>query len=374
MKKIALKSLLVFALLVTSISSACARIRVLSDTIIIQNDDGIDLAFEIQTTIYGTEYLTDPCDTSVLCRLIYDESYKNLEGKVRIPEKAGNYTVDAICVEAFKKCSKLTEVVLPSGIGSIGAEAFSGCSSLTDINLPEGIVNINVKAFYGCKELETITLPKSMIYLADEAFSGCTSLRTVVNLDLSKHYGYRIFANCPNFTDIDFSTASGRLGALFAGHDGIKSVVLPNSVLGLDTKCFYGCTNLESVSLPDNLIGGIGEWSFAGCDRLMTVRMTMTAPCRVWDNVFSETTKKDGVLIIPKGTREVYNETEGWDFAHIVEMGEGEGIEEIVDTGRKAEDAVYDLQGRRVDSSMFNTQVSAREKGVYIRGGKKYMK
>jgi hypothetical protein len=55
-------------------------------------------------------------------------------------------------------------------------------------------------------------------------------------------------------------------------------------------------------------------------------------------------------------------------------MGVASAIEEIEDGKLKIENsdgAVYDLQGRRMESSIFNSQSSIKKKGVYIQNGTK---
>ena len=56
-----------------------------------------------------------------------------------------------------------------------------------------------------------------------------------------------------------------------------------------------------------------------------------------------------------------------------LDFGDGEttGIREMEDGKRKMENGSYDLQGRRVESSIFNSQSSILKKGVYIVNGKK---
>jgi hypothetical protein len=39
----------------------------------------------------------------------------------------------------------------------------------------------------------------------------------------------------------------------------------------------------------------------------------------------------------------------------------------------KNDNAIYDLQGRRIECSMFNVQCSMLKKGIYIIGGKKHV-
>ena len=59
--------------------------------------------------------------------------------------------------------------------------------------------------------------------------------------------------------------------------------------------------------------------------------------------------------------------------AFRMDFGDGEttGIKEIEDGKWKMENGSYDLQGRRMESSIFNSQSSILKKGVYIVNGKK---
>ena len=69
-------------------------------------------------------------------------------------DKIGDY--------AFKGCSRLTSINLPSSITEIGVHTFDECSRLTSINLPDGITSISNGAFYGCiqKSQTTKTIQK----------------------------------------------------------------------------------------------------------------------------------------------------------------------------------------------------------------------
>ena len=57
-------------------------------------------------------------------------------------DKIGDY--------AFKGCSRLTSINLPSSITEIGDYTFAECSRLMSINLPDGITTIDDCAFWGC--------------------------------------------------------------------------------------------------------------------------------------------------------------------------------------------------------------------------------
>ena len=57
------------------------------------------------------------------------------------------YEVTAIVEEAFKGCTGITSVDIPSTVSAIGAGAFEGCTNLTQINIGKGIKEIGSRAF-----------------------------------------------------------------------------------------------------------------------------------------------------------------------------------------------------------------------------------
>ena len=75
-------------------------------------------------------------------------------GNVVIPKKITyqekEYTVTKID-DAFRSCSGLTFINIPSSVKSIRESAFSGCSGLTSINIPNGVESIGRYAFSSCE-------------------------------------------------------------------------------------------------------------------------------------------------------------------------------------------------------------------------------
>ena len=66
----------------------------------------------------------------------------------------GNYT--------FSGCSGLTSITIPDSVMSIGNGAFEDCAELTSINIPNSVTSINESAFFDCKGLVNITIPNSV--------------------------------------------------------------------------------------------------------------------------------------------------------------------------------------------------------------------
>lgn len=92
-----------------------------------------------------------------------------------------NSQIETIGPDAFKNCTGLERVVLPSSIKRICAGAFEGCSSLREIVFPSdgSDIVIETNAFKDCVSLRSVTLPESVEDVADGAFAGCTELMDI---------------------------------------------------------------------------------------------------------------------------------------------------------------------------------------------------
>lgn len=78
------------------------------------------------------------------------------EGTINIPDKYENMPVTSIGDNAFKGCSKLTDITISDSVTSIGDEAFKGCSRLTSIIISDSVTSIGKNAFNGCSNLTEI--------------------------------------------------------------------------------------------------------------------------------------------------------------------------------------------------------------------------
>lgn len=106
--------------------------------------------------------------------------------------------------------SKVTSVVIPNTIKSIGNAAFEDCAGLTSVTIGNGVTSIGYYAFTYCQSLTSITIPDSVTHINSEAFYGCTALKSVEIPSTVMHIGVHVFADCKNLKDIIFKGTTER--------------------------------------------------------------------------------------------------------------------------------------------------------------------
>ena len=183
---------------------------------------------------------------------------------------------------AFNGCTYLVSITLPDSLEYIGYRAFYNCSALTDFTFGTGLRTIDIEAFNGCKALTTVSLPAGLEILSDAAFCNCTALTTVSIPDSLTYYGYSVFGSC---TNLQYTALKG---AYYLGNSENRYVILVKTTNTATTMgevaettkfiadgAFYDCRYLESVVLPEGLLG-IGNSAFMNCVVLKNVTLPET--------------------------------------------------------------------------------------------------
>ena len=81
-------------------------------------------------------------------------------------------------------CKKLTSVIIPDSVTSIGNKAFSGCTSLISVTISDSVTTIGSYAFSSCSSLKSITIPNSVKSISDNIFTGCSNLTSITFEDI----------------------------------------------------------------------------------------------------------------------------------------------------------------------------------------------
>ena len=218
--------------------------------------------------INGIAYnLFDGDNTATVIRSFHpSETYKgNIEIPSMIQYAGRTYSVTAIGDSAFYKSDSLEAIVIPDGVLTIGNHAFEMCLRLIDVTLGENIRFIGDNAFYKNDSLEAIIIPGEVMVIGDHAFEMCPLLGKVVLGKNVRTIGAGAFSGCH-----------------------LLFVDIPESVKMIREKAFYGNENLDSVAV---------HWK---------IPLTITSDVFALDG-------RDVALIVPQGTRDLYENVPGWE-------------------------------------------------------------
>lgn len=132
------------------------------------------------------------------------------KGEIVIPEyvkiNKEKYLVTYIEANAFLNCEKLTSIIMPNSIVSIGHNAFKWCSSLTSVTISNSITTIEKYTFSSCSSLTNIIIPNNVTSIREFAFSNCHLLANITIPINFTNIGDMAFFNCSSVeTIIDHS-------------------------------------------------------------------------------------------------------------------------------------------------------------------------
>lgn len=207
------------------------------------------------------------------------QGYTNIAGALVIPSSVTyggtTYPVTTIGDFAFRLCSGLTSVSLPTSITNIKDYSFESCSGLVTINIPDSVTNIGHCVFRHCSSLTSITIPGGIHTIYNEAFSNCTSLTTAIINEGVGVIGNYVFNGCTSLDSLVLPSSAAYIGdGAFAGCTSLTRVNLSNNVAQIGQMAFNGCSALTNLSFGHT--GGssvltIGVYAFAGCGNLTRV-------------------------------------------------------------------------------------------------------
>jgi hypothetical protein len=122
----------------------------------------------------------------------------NLTGTLTIPAKVTAIGAYAFAKEdAYNSSSKLSGVVFPNGLLTIGANAFKYSKSLEAISLPESLTGLGEAAFYNCTHLKgTVRIPRNITSIESRVFGSDSIQYLVLHENVTEIKGYA-FANNP---------------------------------------------------------------------------------------------------------------------------------------------------------------------------------
>ena len=212
-----------------------------------------DFVYEGEAEFYVPEEapMASPASDFVIENGVLKE-YVGKGGDVVIPSG-----VTSIGNSAFSKNNEegerpVTSVVIPEGVTSIGDYAFSeNVPSLKHITFPSTLVSIGYDAFWSCEKLENFTLPSSLRTIGSGAFMFCDSLTSVTIPEGVTTIEGSAFFECKNLAEVTVAASVKELKwNEFAQCPSLKRVVLQDGFTTLGEEAFRDCDKLESIVIP----------------------------------------------------------------------------------------------------------------------------
>ena len=173
-----------------------------------------------------------------------------------------NYPVTIIRDRAFAEDKKLSSIILPTTLDSIGKQAFCN-STLEGIEIPSSVKKMGTDVFMWCTRLKEVEIKASLSALPSGTFLNCLSLEEI---------------NVPSqITAISDYT--------FSGCTSLKQVTLSDKLQTIGDRAFWGALGEDGritlgSSLPKALVTTFDEKTYQNTTLLTSVS-SLTAP---WDN------------------------------------------------------------------------------------------
>ena len=234
---------------------------------------------------------------------------------VVIPAQYQGKVVTSIESWAFRGCSGLTSVTIPSSVTSIGNYAFV-CVELVmetafpflsifveadnliyksidevlytkdesaivqypvgrsgSYVIPASVTSIGEGAFYGCRGLTSVSFAEGsqLTNIGNYAFHGCSGLTTITIPSSVTSIGEGAFVFCTGLTSVTIPSSVTSIGeSAFYNCSGLTSVTIGEGVTSIGNYAFSFCSGLTSVTIPSS-VTSIGNYAFAGCSGLTSI-------------------------------------------------------------------------------------------------------
>ena len=107
--------------------------------------------------------------------------------------------------------------------------------------------------------------------LGASCFKDCSGLKSVIIPSSVISLGDYSFTKCTSLTSITIPSSVTSLGAsCFFGCSGLTSITIPSTATSLGENCFEGCRGLTSITIPSS-VTSLGDDCFWGCSGLTSI-------------------------------------------------------------------------------------------------------
>ena len=188
-----------------------------------------------------------------------------------------NGEISHIGAYSFFGLNKLSTIVLPETIKSIGSNAFGSCEKLNNIIFLGDMPNeISLDAFYGDNIVVHFKADKNSWNSFDASIFGENVHNAYATKEDSTYCGDNLqwtfnsetktlaISGSGNMYDFGNGSGNGSNPPWFSIKYDIENVELPSGITTIGNYAFWGCEKLHEINFPDTL-EYIGDYSFTKC-------------------------------------------------------------------------------------------------------------
>lgn len=243
--------------------------------------------------------------------------------------------VTSIGSNAFRSNFLLASISIPSSVTSIGDLAFynSRPSSITvsggtsyytsenilynysqtiamfcppastgNINLPSTLTSIKDSCFYGCGlRTGTVNIPVGITQIPDQCFTSCNNITAITLSTGLTRIGDESFFFCTGLTTITIPSGVTYIGASAFKSSGLTSIIIPSNVITIGGSAFQSCSGLSSVIIPSS-VTAIGGQAFYQCSNIASVAVSGGTSYIVIENILYNYAQTITLFCAPKST------------------------------------------------------------------------
>ena len=219
-------------------------------------------------------------------KLVADGAFDNSD---KITEVVIPDSVVTLGERAFGDCNELKIVTIGNGVQTIGGKAFFTCNQLTTVNFGTAVESIGYQAFYGCSSLKELTLPQQLSKIGEHAFWGCYSLEKIQIFDGLTSIGRDAFYACSALkpTEQDGAYYLGNndnpyLMLISVKDKSVAEYTVHSNVKYVGQTALANCEALTKVTLPAG-VTVLAEGALQHCEKLVNIQFQGTS--EDWNNV-----------------------------------------------------------------------------------------